>query len=270
MTMRGSLSVVLASAALMALAAWAGGFEGPGTATVQRALAPTRALQLPMAPPPAAVPSVPAVEPDERVGSSYLHVRVWTYRDPMGNASVFAYYTAKFAALGYVTSGIGCGGDRTGTTSCDESYARGRDTAVLTVLPAVRGVSRYSLALDRIELPPRPASSLLPADVTVLQVAVRYGANGIWHRRIIRSPKGIARMRQIVNSLDVFDPGGHIGCVAVERTAILLFAAGLRPYEYTEDAGCLSVTAPGGLVLADTATLALWFAAEKDVGMAER
>ncbi len=263
--------MLLASAAVLACAGSAAALGGPGLSAVQlaAAAAPAQALRLPVAPPPGASPSHPAVAPDGQIGSSYLHVRVWTYRVPLRSSSVIAYYSAKLSALGYTTAGEGYGGDRTGITSYDETYARGQDTVFLTVLPAVRGVTRYSVALDRVELPARPAASLVPQDVSALQIEVRYGAGGRRQRRAIGSAAEIASVRKIVNSLRVYDPDGRIGCANFEGTAIFRFTAELHTYTFTEDAGCLLVTGPGGIKLSDTNGWALWHAAERAVGMPE-
>ncbi len=263
--------MLLVSAALLACAGSAAALCGPGLSSMQIAVpaASAMALRLPVAPPPGASPSSPTVVPAGQIGSSYLHVRVWTYRVPVRSSSVIAYYTAKLTALGYRTAGEGYSGDRAGITSYDETYARGQDTVFLTVLSAVRGVSRYSVALDRIELPARPAMSLVPQGVSVLRISVQYGAGGRWLRRTITAAVKIAPILKIVNSLEVYDPGARVGCLAVERTAILRFTVGLRTYTFTENASCLSVAAPGGIYLSDTNRYALWDAAEKAVGMPE-
>lgn len=268
---RGTLPMLVASAALLACAGSAATLGGPGLSAIQitAAAAPARALRLPVEPPPGASPSSHTVTPNGQIGSSYLHVRVWTYRVPLRSSSVIAYYTGKLTGLGYTTAGEGVGGDRSGITSYTETYTRGQDTVFLTVLPAVRGVTRYSVAIDRIELPARPTASLVPQGVNALQIEVRHGAGGRWQRQTIRSRAEIASIRKIVNSLSVYDPGGRIGCANFAGTAIFRFTAGLHTYTYTEDAGCLLVAAPGWIKLSDTNRWALWHAAERAVGTPE-
>lgn len=242
----------------------------PGALAIRfgAAARPARALKLPVPPPPGASASRPAVTPAGRIGSGYLHVRVWTYRVPMVSSSVFAYYSPKLAALGYRTAGEGYSGGPMGTTSYQETYARGQDTLFLTVLPDRDGVTRYSVALDRVELPGRPAASLVPRGVRILQVAVRYG-QGRWRRRTIRSAAEIAPILKIVDSLGVYDPGGRLGCLGVQRTAILSFSVEFHTYTFSEQASCLLVAAPGGIDLSDTNRMALWQAAERVVRVRE-
>lgn len=264
--MTGTLPVLLASAALLACAGSAATVGGHGPSGIQLAAAAAPALRLPVAPPPEALSSHHPVPPDGQIGSSYLHVRVWTYRVPLPSSSVIAYYTVNLKGLGYTTAGEGYSGDQTGITSYDESYSLGQNTVFLTVLPSVRGVTRYSVALDRVELPARPAASLVPQGVSVLQVAVRYGARR-WIRRTITAAAEIAPIVKIVNTLQVYDPGGRLGCLPVERTAVLRFAVGRRTYTFRENASCLSVAAPGEIMLSDTNRYSLWDAAEKAVGM---
>ena len=247
----------------------ASGQVGASVAAPGVAAAPATPLRPPVPPPGGASPARRGVLPSGQIGSSYLHVRVWTYRAALPSAAVIAYYTRALQALGYATAGEGYSGDRQGITSYDEMYARGADTVFLTVLPDVRGVSRYSVALDRIELPARPASSLVPHGVSVLEIAVQVGTTPRWRRRTITAPVQIASIRRIVNGLAVFDPGGRMGCLAMQRTAILRFIAAVRSYTFTENASCLSVAAPGGATLSDTDRYALWRAAERAVGMRE-
>ncbi|MDQ2741306.1 MAG: hypothetical protein M3Z66_03275 [Chloroflexota bacterium] len=141
--------------------------------------------------------------------SPYLKTAVAEYHLPAHPDAAIAWYQQAFARCGYHTSGTGSGGDAQGIESTQIDFSLGTDPQ-LTIELSFQDVADGSLVLyvgEEITVPPRPAGSYLPHDIT--RVAVNYGGPYVHQssgaqlggRLTITNPVEIDRLVAAINTL---------------------------------------------------------------------
>ncbi|MDA8346486.1 MAG: hypothetical protein M0Z66_13535 [Thermaerobacter sp.] len=216
---------------------------------------------IPVPPPPGAQRTPTSLAPQETLGSFYLHMQVHTYRTARTPDEVYAYYAPRLKALGYTSAGSGetCSPKQ----GCRPfwSFQHGQN-ALIVLSTGVQGGGRlrYSIAMERIIVPPRSTASLVPWDVGWVEVVVQIG-DGADRIVTITDAGEIARLRWIANSLPLLSSVGHGGCGS--GRANLRFATGQGDFDFSEVPRC-GVSGPAQTLLIDPG-LRLWHAALYEV-----
>ena len=215
---------------------------------------------IPVPPPPGAQRTPTSLAPQETLGSFYLHMQVRTYRIARTSDEVYAYYAPRLMEFGYTSEGSG--------KSCSPrqgcrpfwSFQHGQNAlVVLSTAEQSGGGLRYSIAMERIIVSPRPRASLVPLDVERVVIAVQTGDAD---RTVLVTDAGEKqRLRLIANSLPLLSGIGHGGCGS--GAASLHFVTGQGIFTFSEVPRC-PVSGPDRTLLADPA-LRLWHVALYEV-----
>lgn len=243
----GLLGLLLAAAALSGSAARGLEAFAPHILTLGGA-----APQVP--PPRGARWSATVLQPDEMIGSSFMHLSVFTYRSTLSADAIYAYYAPRLRRLGYLYMGGGQGCSV--YSGCQDSFWQfsrsfgQRDSIVISVHSEGR-TRLYSVALELIVVPPRPSGSFVPSDVEEATVSAKAGS-GPWVSVRVTSPEELRRLRQIVNRLPVGDVLGRHSCSGLWASTKVTLSTPYADYRFSEPlVGCFAVRAPGGVILAD-------------------
>lgn len=208
--------------------------------------------------PPRVRPTGAELAPGETVGALYERVAVWTYVGPVGPEDVLGHYLPYLRRLGYKEASAGYSGG----PGLDQDFwlferdVQEDDVVVITLADGGTARSRYSIASEVVEAPPRPPDTLVPDGATRLVATGRRTAYGRDLRRSLGPGPELDHLVALVDGLPVGTFAGH-GGIGDAGQAKLVFAAGGRSYTFTEWAGFGLVSGPGRFQLADP-RLGLW------------
>ncbi len=140
------------------------------------------------------------------------------------------------------------------------SFQHGQNAlVVLSTAEQSGGVLRYSIAMERIIVPPRPTASLVPRDMEWVVIAVQTGEA---YRTVLITDAGeMQRLRRTANSLPLLSGVGHGGCGSGRANLHFVTRQGI--FTFSEVPRC-PVSGPGHTLLADP-ELRLWYAALSEV-----